>query len=110
MISKFSDEELLELYHQGLTNREIAEKLGVSQPAVHYRIEKLGLTNNYHHDQDVNLQQVRILHGMGLTNVGIAVLLRTSVTVISGKMKELGLKNNYYKLRDLVIEGQSEVI
>ena len=101
MISKFSDEELLELYHQGLTNREIAKKLGVSQPAVHYRIEKLGLTNNCHHDQDVNLQQVRILHGMGLTSIGIALVLKTSAAVISQHIKELGLEDNCIGLREL---------
>lgn len=75
MESKFSDEELLELYHQGLTNKEIAEELGVSQTAVHYRVGRLGLTNNCHNEQCVDLQQVQILLGMGLTNVGIAVLL-----------------------------------
>ncbi len=102
MVSKFSDEELLELYHQGLTNKEIAEKLGVTQAAVHYRAERLRLINNCHNDQDVDLQQVQILHGMGLTNVSIAVLLRTSVAAISKHMEKLGLKDNYHTLKDII--------
>lgn len=102
--NRFSDQELLELYWQGLTNREIAGRLGVSQPAVHYRIEKLGLTNNCHDGQFVDPSQVKILHRMGLTSVGIALLLRTSVAAISNEMTELGLQDNYYKLRDMVTD------
>ena len=41
-MNKFSDGELLELYRQGLTNKEIAVRLGVTQAAVDYRLEKLG--------------------------------------------------------------------
>jgi len=101
-MGRFSDEELLELYQQGLTNREIAHELNVSQASVHYRLEKLGLVNNCRKEQDVNLQQVRILHGMGLTNVGIALVLKTSVTVISQHIKELGLEDNCIGLRELI--------
>lgn len=102
MESKFSDQELLELYHQGLTNKEIAEELGVSQPAVYYRIGGLGLTNNCHNEQYVDRLQVQILHGMGLINVGIAVLLKTSVAVISQHVRELGLVDNYHTLKDIL--------
>ena len=101
-MGKFSDEELLELYQQGLTNREIAHELNVSQASVHYRLEKLELVNNCHKEQDVNLQQVRILHGMGLTNIGIALVLKTSTAVISQHIKELGLKDNCIGLRELI--------
>ena len=101
-MGKFSDKELLELYQQGLTNREIAHELNVSQASVHYRIEKLGLTNNCRKEQDVNLQQVRILHGMGLTNVGIALVLKTSAAVISQHIKERGLEDNCIGFRELI--------
>jgi len=101
-MGKFSDEELLELYQQGLTNREIAHELKVSQASVHYRLEKLGLTNNCHKEQDVDLQQVQILHGMGLTNVGIALVLKTSAAVISQHIKELGLEDNCIGFRELI--------
>jgi len=59
-MNKFSDEELLELYGQGLTNREIAHELNVSQAAVHYRLEKLGLANNCRSDQDADPEQVKM--------------------------------------------------
>jgi len=93
--TKFSDAVLLELYHQGLTNREIAHQLQVTQPAVHYRIEKLGLINNCHSSQDIDPQQVKTLHGLGLTGVGIALVLKTNVQTVSRYLKELGLQDNY---------------
>jgi DNA-binding NarL/FixJ family response regulator len=46
--TKLSDHELLELYQQGLINKEIADRMGVAQSSVHYRLEKLGLKNNCH--------------------------------------------------------------
>ena len=101
-MGKFSDEELLELYQQGLTNREIAHELNVSQASVHYRLEKLGLTNNCRKEQDVDVHQVQILHGIGLTNVGIALVLKTSTAVISQHIKELGLEDNCIGLRELI--------
>jgi predicted transcriptional regulator len=36
---KFSDEKLLELYRQGLTDKEIADELGVKPPSVRYAAE-----------------------------------------------------------------------
>jgi predicted transcriptional regulator len=93
--TKFSDSVLLELYHQGLTNREIAHQLHVTQPAVHYRIEKLGLINNCHSLQDIDCKQVKTLHGLGLTSVGIALLLKVNVPTVSHYLKELGLQDNY---------------
>ena len=101
-MGKFSDKELLELYQQGLTNREIAHELKVSQASVHYRLEKLGLVNNCHQEQDVDLQQVQILHGMGLTSIGIALVLKTSAAVISQHIKELGLEDNCIGFRELI--------
>ncbi|MBU7009123.1 MAG: winged helix-turn-helix transcriptional regulator [Theionarchaea archaeon] len=98
--SKVSDEDILELYRKGLTNRQIADELDMTQPAVYYRLEKLQLVNNFHHNVQVDLEQVRILHTMGLTNVGIAMLLRASVAVISQHMRELGLRDNYHRLKD----------
>ena len=100
--SKFSDEELLELYSQGLTNRQIADKLQVSQPAVHYRLGRLGLINNCQKNLLVNADQIKILHGMGLTTIGIALLLKVNANTVSQHMRDLGLEDNYYRLRQLV--------
>ncbi len=40
---KFTEEELKQLYRQGLTVRQIAEKLGVSETTILRSIKKLGL-------------------------------------------------------------------
>jgi DNA-binding NarL/FixJ family response regulator len=102
MDKKISDENLLELYDQGLTNKEIADQLQVTQPAVHYRMEKLGLKNNCHKEQDVDVTHVKMLHDQGLTNVGIALLLKTNVVTISQYVKELGLIDNYSTLEKII--------
>jgi DNA-binding transcriptional ArsR family regulator len=101
-MNKFSDGELLELYRQGLTNKEIAMRLGVTQPAVSYRLEKLEMVNNCHLRFDVDPDRVGILHNMGVTNVGIALILRTSVASVSVVMETLDLEDNYYRLKDVM--------
>jgi DNA-binding CsgD family transcriptional regulator len=101
-LPRIPDQELLELYRQGLTNRQIADKLQVTQPAVHYRLQKLGLPNNYHKEQDVNPEQIKMLHETGLTSVGIALLLETSVPIILQHLKAMKLKDNYYRLKKVV--------
>lgn len=98
---KFSDGELLELYQQGLTNREIADRLQVTPPSVQYRLGKLGLVNNTC-KESVDVQQVKILHGLGLTTVGIAFLLKSNVRVVSQCMKELALTENDCRLKKLI--------
>ncbi|MEX2724824.1 MAG: helix-turn-helix domain-containing protein, partial [Candidatus Freyarchaeota archaeon] len=40
---KFTEEELKQLYSQGLTVRQIAEKLGVSETTILKRMKRLGL-------------------------------------------------------------------
>ncbi len=109
MASKFSDKKLLELYSQGLANREIALQLQVSQAAVHYRLQKLGLVNNCHNKQDADPEEVKMLHGMGLTNIGIALILGVSVHTVAAHLKELGLKDNYYQLTEIVNYVKTEL-
>jgi predicted transcriptional regulator len=101
-MNKFSDDELLELYRQGLTNREIAQRLSVTQAAIHYRLEKLGLTNNCNKDDEVDPLQVEILHHMGLTNVGIALLLQTSAAAVTLHANGCGLKDNYHIIKEII--------
>jgi predicted transcriptional regulator len=100
--SKITDEELLALYNEGLTNRQIADHLHVSQAAVHYRIERLELVNNYCTEESVDSEMVRLLHMRGLTTVGIALILKTNVKIITEHLEELGLQDNYYRLREIV--------
>ena len=103
--NKISDQVLLELYHQGLTNRQIADRLEVSQAAVHYRLQKLGLPNNCSKEQAADPEKIKILHEMGITSVGIALLLQTSVLEILQHMKEMKLRDNYYKLKEIISQG-----
>jgi len=107
MENKIAVEELLALYQKGLTNREIADRLQVTQGAVYYWIEKCGLVNNYCKDQFVDVEQVKVLHGLGLTTVGIAFLLKCSVRVIVRCMKELGLRDNEYRLKEFINQCQT---
>jgi orotate phosphoribosyltransferase-like protein len=100
---KFSDEKLLELYRQGLTDKEIADELGVKPPAVRYRLQKLGLKNNCHEEKPTTPQQVKILHSLGVTSVGIALILQTNVQIVSEVLKQLGLKDNYWVLTEIAI-------
>ena len=99
---RISDEDLLGLYWQGLTNREIALKIGVTQAAVYYRLEKLGLANNFHKEQVVDPEKVVVLHGMGLTTIGIAFLLKASVQTVADHLKVLELEDNYYRYTEIV--------
>ncbi|MBU7018224.1 MAG: response regulator transcription factor [Theionarchaea archaeon] len=101
-MNRIKDEKLLKLYSEGLTNHEIAVTLGVTQPAVHYRLQKLGLHNNCHEKQVIETEKVKQLHDMGLTTVGIALLLETSVLVISQDLQYMGLQDNYYRLKESV--------
>jgi predicted transcriptional regulator len=107
-MNKFSDGELLELYRQGLTNKEIAVRLGVTQPAVDYRLQKLEMVNNYHLRSDVDPNRVSILHSMGVTNVGIALILGTSVASVSVLMETLDLEDNCNRLKKLLREDNQE--
>ena len=98
---KLSDDEILELYQQGLTNREIADALQVTQGAIHYRLEKLGLVNNLYKTLEADPEQVRILYGVGLTVIGIAYLLKVNAAVIQLHLKEMGLEDNAVKLKEI---------
>jgi predicted transcriptional regulator/DNA-binding HxlR family transcriptional regulator len=99
---KISDSDLLRLHSQNLTNRQIADRLQVSQPAVHYRLQKLGLTNNCCEDEDVTVKLVEILHEKGLTNLGMALVLKTNVLTITKYLTSLGLIDNYIRLRAII--------
>jgi orotate phosphoribosyltransferase-like protein len=102
LVPKISDADLLRLHSQNLTNRQIADRLQVSQPAVHYRLQKLGLANNCCEDEDVEIELVEILHEKGLTNLGMALVLKTNVPAITKCLTSLGLIDNYIKLRDII--------
>jgi DNA-binding CsgD family transcriptional regulator len=99
---KLTDYDVLLLYQKGLTNREIADRLQVTQPAVHYRLEKLGLRNNCHTFQCISRTHVRTLHREGLTTIGIALVLETNAKSVSNLLKRMGLTDNYSRLLQIL--------
>jgi transcriptional regulator len=99
---KLTDYDVLLLYQQGLTNREIADKLQVTQPAVHYRLEKLGLRNNCHTFHKISQIHVRTLHRKGLTAIGIAVILKANARSVTTILKRMGLTDNYSRLLQIL--------
>jgi predicted transcriptional regulator len=96
--SKFSDEQLLELYDQGLTDREIAEGLGVSQAAVNYRRCKLGLKTNFKRT-GVGDKIIAALCNEGLTDKEIASVLGVTQSTVNYRRERLGLKSNYVRTK-----------
>lgn len=55
---KFSDDDLLELWNEGLTDTEIAEILGVAMASVYRRRKKLGLPRNPGTHRDARVYRV----------------------------------------------------
>lgn len=101
-MAKLTDHDILLLYQQGLTNREIADRLQVTQPAVHYRLEKLGLRNNCHTFHTLSRTNVKTLHRIGLTTIGIALVLETNAKSVTTTLRRLGLTDNYSRLLQML--------
>ena len=93
---KFSDEELLELYREGLTDRQISERLRVTQAAVNYRRQKLGLENNYEPSTFADDELVK-LHSQGLNDREISEALSVTQAAINYRRGRLELKSNYIR-------------
>lgn len=93
---KFSDEELLELHQAGLTDRQISERFHVTQGAVNYRREKLGLTNNFERDTFTDAELLD-LHRQGLTDREIGEALGFTQAAINYRRARLGLESNYIR-------------
>lgn len=93
---KFSDEELLELHRKGLTDKQIAEELDVTQAAVNYRREKLGLDNNYT-PNSFSDDELIMLYTQGLTDREISEALGVTQAAINYRRGRLGLRSNYVR-------------
>jgi len=94
--NKFSDTALLDLYKKGLTDRDIGLELGVSQSAVNYRREKLGLPSNYINEKISN-EDITSLNEKGYTDKEISKMLGVSQSSINYRRQKLGLASNYKK-------------
>jgi predicted transcriptional regulator len=95
---KFSDEELLELYRRGLTDREISENLGVTQAAVNYRREKLELENNFRRNTFSDDELFK-LYNRGFNDREISEALDVTQAAINYRRGRLGLRTNYIRER-----------
>jgi predicted transcriptional regulator len=108
-MQKFSDEELIDLHQKGLTDREISEKLGVTQGAVNYRREKLRLKNNYTPETFSNNDLLKLYH-QGLSDREIGKALGVTQAAVNYRRGRLGLKSNYIREKtflDLYHKGLS---
>ncbi len=93
-IVKIREEDLVTLYSKGLTDREIAEELHVSQSAVNYRREKLGLPSNVPATTAVD-DTILTMNARGLTDKEIADKLGLTQSTVNYRRIRLGLASNY---------------
>ena len=93
---KFTDEQFLELYRQGLGDREIARRLGVNVGTVWIRRKKLGLPPNRPRGgpRKFTDEQLLSLYRMGLTDREIAERLGVDRSGVCVRRRMLGLPPN----------------
>ena len=87
----------MELYNQGLIDREIGEKLGSSRSLVWKHRKRLGLKNNGSNRVRARVftdQQLIDLHEQGLVDREIAEKLGVHQTLVCTYRNRLGLKTN----------------
>jgi len=89
---KFSDSELKKLYEQGLIDREIAEKLGVSKGAVWERRNSLGLPPNGR--KKFSDSEFKELYEEGLNDYEIGEKLGVSRSAVRNRRNSLDLPPN----------------
>ncbi|MCW3134482.1 MAG: helix-turn-helix domain-containing protein [Methanophagales archaeon] len=83
------------LHKKGLSDREIAEVLNVSQQTVNYHRQRLGLTNNYWKRHRVfNEKKFLKLYNEGKTDREIGIIMGYTTAAIIYHRKKLGLKSN----------------
>ncbi|MEA1993525.1 MAG: helix-turn-helix domain-containing protein [Euryarchaeota archaeon] len=94
-MSKIGDEEIIELHKKGLTDREIAEVLDVSQSSVNYRRKRLGLENNYHKKKKkFVMNEFLKLYNLGYTDREIAHRMDLTPPAIHYRRTKLELRSN----------------
>lgn len=92
------DEKLIELYNQGLNDKEIAKVFGVTRNAVRKRRDQLGSKSMYREKENERIikknEKIKELYNNGLDNMEIAKELNLNVSTVSKDLVELGLKTN----------------
>ncbi len=90
---RFTDQQLIDLYDQGLVDRVIGEKLGTSSSTVWESRVRLGLKANGI-PRIFSDQQLIDLHKQGLTDTEISKKLGSSSGLVWKHRNRLGLKIN----------------
>ena len=93
---KIADKTILELYRKGFTDREIAERLGMSPSAVNYRRGKLGLPSHVPQDGTTD-ELIRALNADGMTDRDIAARLGISQSSVNYRRARQGLASNFIR-------------
>ena len=93
-IVKIREDDLIRLHSNGLTDRQMAEALNVSQSAINYRREKLGLPSNAQTDSDVD-ERITAMNADGLTDKQIAETLGLTQSTVNYRRIRMGLASNY---------------
>jgi DNA-binding CsgD family transcriptional regulator len=93
---KIADKTILELYRKGFTDREIAERLGMSPSAVNYRRGKLGLPSHVPQDGTTD-ELIRALNADGMTDRDIAARLGISQSSVNYRRARQGLVSNFIR-------------
>ena len=84
---KVTDYEVFKAYGEGLTQNEVAKKLGITQPVVSNRLARL-LGERAHISEEEIIETYR----EGMSNGAAARKLRITGASVSGRRKKLGLK------------------
>lgn len=94
-MSKIGDQEIIELHERGMTDREMADLLGVSQSSINYRRKRLGLENNCHKKRKkFDKEQFLELYHLGHTDKEIAEKMDLTAPAINYRRTSFGLKSN----------------
>jgi len=89
----FTDQQLIELHKQGITDREIAEKLGTFQSTVRTHRIRIGLKAHSRRLLFTD-QQLIELYEKGLNDLEIGEMLGTAQSTVRKHRNRIGLETN----------------
>lgn len=102
-VLKYTDEEILEAWHEGLTIQKIANKLGASRPTIRHRLNELGIsqeerikrgvekTSHNQSEFEEYREELLILYREGKTVEEICKILHRSENTITKYFRKLGI-------------------
>lgn len=102
-VLKYSDEEILHAWEEGLTVQKIADKLGASRPTIRHRLNELGIsqeerikrgvekTSHNQSEFEEYREELLILYREGKTVEEICKILHRSENTITKYFRKLGI-------------------